>query len=136
MKANLRVICKQRFYSVEFKKGIVASFEKGEFSVRQLEKLYGIANSTIYKWIYEFSLFNEKGCRIVEMKSSNQEKLKELLDRVKELEQMVGQKQMSIEYLEKMIELAKTELDIDIKKNYSSQPLPGLDPAKRKKPLR
>jgi transposase len=33
---------------------------------------------------------------------------------------MVGQKQIKIEFLEKMIDLAKDELDIDIKKNYNT----------------
>lgn len=136
MKANLKHIRKYRVYSVELKRSIVASFERGEFSVAQIEKLYGISNVSIYKWIYKFSLFNEKGCRIVEMKSSSQEKLKQLSERVRELEQKVGQKQIAIEYLEKMIELAKTELDIDIKKNYASQLSTGSGPTKRKESLR
>ncbi|MGN6248624.1 MAG: transposase, partial [Ginsengibacter sp.] len=106
MEANLKQIRKHRKYSEEFKKSIVAQFEKGEFSVLQLQKLYGIANISIYSWIYKYSNFNEKDCRIVEMKDSNTAKLKELTSKIKQLEQMVGQKQMAIEYLEKMIELA------------------------------
>jgi transposase len=132
MEANLRQIRKHRNFSEDFKKGIVSSFEKGEFSVLQLEKLYGVKNGIIYTWIYKYSKFNEKGCRIVEMESSNQHKLKELAKKVKELEQMVGQKQIAIEYLEKMIELAKTDLNIDIKKNYSLPPLAGSNPTKKK----
>jgi len=116
MRVNVKQIRKQRNYSEEFKKGLVSSFEKGEFSVCQLEKLYGVSNALIYNWIYKFSSFNEKGCRIVEMVDSKQSKLKELSNKVTELEQVVGQKQIAIEYLEKMIELAKTELNIDIKK--------------------
>ena len=132
MRANLKQLRKSRHYSLEFKKAVVASFEKGEFSVLQLEKLYGISNPTIYNWIYKFSDFNEKGCRIVEMKDSKQEIVKQLANKVKELEQILGQKQVAIEYLEKMIELAKTELDIDIKKNYSSQPSIGSNLTKKK----
>ena len=132
MEANLKQIRKHRRYSEDFKKGIVTSFEKGEFSVPQLEKLYGIRNTNIYNWVYKYSKFNEKGCRIVEMENSNQNKLKELAKKVKELEQMVGQKQIAIEYLEKMIELAKTDLNIDIKKNYSLPPLVGSDLTKKK----
>lgn len=132
MKANLKQIRKHRTYSLEFKNSIVTSFEKGEFSVSQLEKLYGITNALIYTWIYKYSTFNEKGCRIVEMKNSSQDKLKQLAIKVKELEQIVGQKQIAIEYLEKMIELANTELQIDLKKNYSSQPLAGSNPIKKK----
>ncbi len=132
MEANLKQIRKQRRYSEEFKKSVVASFEKGEFSVPQLEKLYGIGNANIYNWVYKYSNFNEKGCRIVEMEYSNQNKLKELSQKVKELEQMVGQKQVAIEYLEKMIELAKSDLNIDIKKNYSSSLSVGSKTTKKK----
>ncbi len=132
MRANLKQLRKFRKYSLDFKKSVVTSFEKGEFSVVQLEKLYGVTNRTIYSWIYKYSDFNEKGCRIVEMKDSKQEIFKALTLKVKELEQMVGQKQMAIEYLEKMIELAKTELDIDIKKNFSSQQSIGLNQTKKK----
>ena len=71
MEANLQQIRKHRRYSEEFKKSIVASFEKGEFSVLQLEKLYGVTNGSIYGWVYKYSRFNEKGCRIVEMENSN-----------------------------------------------------------------
>ena len=132
MRANLKQIRKQRNYSEDFKKSLVASFEKGEFSVPQLEKLYGIRNTTIYNWVYKYSNFNEKGCRIVEMENSSQSKLKELAKKVKELEQIVGQKQIAIEYLEKMIELAKTDLKVDIKKNYSLPRLVGSDLTKKK----
>ena len=132
MKANLKQIRKIRKYSLEFKKSIVHSFEKGEFSVPQLEKLYNIGNATIYNWVYKYSTFNEKGCRIVEMNNSSENKLKELSKKVKELEQMVGQKQIAIEYLEKMIELAKTDLNIDIKKNYSLPLSTGSNLTKKK----
>ncbi|MBK7139947.1 MAG: transposase [Bacteroidetes bacterium] len=125
-------IRKIRRYSIEFKKSLVSLFEKGEYSVIQLEKLYGVGNSMIYDWIYKYSDFNEKGVRIVEMKDSNTNKLKELQDRLKELEQIIGQKQIKIDYLEKMIDLAKQDLAIDIKKNYNSQQLAGSIKTTRK----
>src|SRR5690606_19293267 len=117
MKANLKTLRKKRIYSEEFKRQIVQDYESGQFSVAQLEKLHGMSNVTIYKWIYKFSTFNEKGSRIVEMKDSSTQKLKELQARIKELEGIVGRKQISIDYLEKMIDIAKDEFDIDIKKN-------------------
>jgi transposase-like protein len=117
MKSNLKVLKKHRIYSKEFKLQLVNEFESGKFSVPQLEKLYGISNTTIYSWIHKFSTFNEKGTRIVEMKQSSTTKLKELAQKVKELEQIVGKKQIQIDYLEKMIDIAKDDLNIDIKKN-------------------
>ena len=132
MKANLRRIKKNRVYSEEFKREIVSLFESGTHSVYQLEKLYGLSNPMIYRWIYKFSTFNEKGQRVVEMKASDTQKLKELEQKIKSLEQIVGQKQIQIEYLEKMIDIAKDELNIDIKKNSSTPQSSGLERIKKK----
>lgn len=131
MKPNLREIKKSRKYSDEFKKEIVSLFESGKFSVCQLEKLYSIGNPTIYNWIYKFSTFNEKGIRVVEMKESSLSKLKELEKKVKELEQIVGQKQIKIDYLEKMIDIAKDELQVDIKKNFNTSQSAGSAQTKK-----
>ena len=120
MKANVRSIRKQRRYSEEFKRRLVSDFEKGKLSVPQLEKLHGVPHATIYRWIYKFSIFNESGFRVIEMKDSSNKKMKELEARVKELERTVGRKQIMIDYLEKMMEIAKNELDIDIKKNFGT----------------
>ncbi len=43
-------------------------------------------------------------------------KLKELEKKVKELEHLAAQKQIKIDFLEKMIDIAEEELKIDIKK--------------------
>ena len=115
-----RLLRSPRKFTEDFKRKLVKEFEQGTMSVYQMSKLYSIATTQIYDWIYKFSIFNEKGSRIVEMKDSQTTKLKELEQRVKELEQNVGQKQIKIEFLEKMIDLAKQEFNIDIKKNFAT----------------
>jgi transposase len=132
MKTDLKVIRKHRRYSEEFKRTIVKEFESGSFSVIQLEKLYKIANPLIYSWIYKYSTFNDKSVRIIEMKESGTNKIKELEDKIKELERAVGQKQLYIDYMEKMMEIAKDELEIDIKKNFGTPPSDGFDKTKKK----
>lgn len=132
MKGNLKQIRKHRHFSEEFKKEIVSLFEKGQFSVVQLCRLHSISTTSIYQWIYRYSALNEKGYRVVEHKSSNMNKVKELEKRIKELEQAVGQKQIKIDYLEKMIDLAKDELQIDIKKNYNTPQSTGSGKTKNK----
>jgi transposase-like protein len=132
MKSNVRLLRKHRRYSEEYKKQIVADFEQGDYSVPQLEKLHGVSCRSIYNWIYKFSTFNEKGFRVVEMKDSSIKKMKELEVRNKELEAALGRKQIQLEYLEKMIDLAKLELDIDIKKNYSTPQSTGSGKTKKK----
>ena len=132
MKANLKQLRKRRSYSEEFKREIVSIFESGKLSVLQIEKLYGVKNNSVYNWIYKFSTFNEKGFRIVEMKDSSVDKMKELERKIKELEQAVGQKQIKIDYLEKMIDIANDELKIDIKKNSNTQQSAASKTIKRK----
>lgn len=120
MKANLRSIRKQRTYSEEFKKQLVSEFETGKHSVLDLERLHGVRGTVIYRWIYKYSTFNKKGYRIVEHKSSSSKKVKELQQKIKELEAALGRKQIMIDYLETMMNVAKEELDIDIKKNFAT----------------
>ena len=132
MKTNIKLIKKHRQFSEAFKKQIVKDFESGKFSVPQIERLHSISNKSIYKWIYKFSTFNQQGYRIVEMKRSTTAKVKDLENRVKELEQAVGQKQIMIDYLEKMMEIAKDELGVDVNKNFNTPQSPGSDKTKRK----
>ena len=132
MKANLKLIKKRRTYSEEFKKLIVKEFESGKFSVLELGRLHQIRVNVIYRWIYKYSPLNNQGQRIVEMTKSSTQKLKELEKKIKDLEQIVGQKQIKIDYLEKMIDIAKDELDIDIKKNSDTPQSSGSTTIKRK----
>lgn len=132
MKANIKLIRKSRKFSEEFKKSIVNDFESGKFSVLQLERLHKINYQVIYRWIYKYSNFNEKGARIVEMKDSSTQKLKALEKKIKELERTVGQKQIMIDYLETMMEVAKDELNIDIKKNFNTPQSSGSGTTKKK----
>ena len=115
-----RRIRRIRKFSEDFKLKLVAEYERGIRSVPEMEKFYGIGNATIYSWIYKYSKYNQHSIQVVEMKDSQEFKLKQMEERIKELEQSVGRKQMNIDYLEKVIDLAKEEYNIDIKKNSNT----------------
>lgn len=132
MRTNVRLLQKRRAFSEEFKRSIVKEFESGRFSVKQLSRLHKIAYQTVYRWIYKYSTVNEKGVRIVEKSQSSSQKVKDQEKRIAELERALGQKQMKVDYLEKMIELAKDELDIDIKKNSDTSQLGGSGNTEKK----
>lgn len=132
MKSTVKQLKKHRRYSEEFKRELVSLFEQGKFSVLQLEKLYGVTDASIYTWIYKYSNFNEKSYRIIEMKSSNTDKLKQMEERIRDLERVVGQKQIMIDYLETMIDVAKDELSYDIKKNFATPQSKGSEKKPKK----
>lgn len=110
-------------YSEGFKKSRVAEYESGEFSVLEISKLYKIAPWSIYTWIHKYSLYNEKGYKIVEEKSSSSHRLKELEAQVKELERALGQKQIKLDYYSTLLGEAREVYGIDIEKNFATPPL-------------
>ncbi|MBT1701618.1 transposase [Fulvivirgaceae bacterium PWU4] len=116
-----------RVFSEDFKKSCVKDYETGQFSVQEMSELYHIQPVLIYRWIYKFSTYNKRRIKVVEMADSSKEKLKELQKRISELERIVGQKQLNIDFLEKMIELAKAQYGIDIKKNSDTPPSSGSE---------
>lgn len=130
MKADLRSIRKQRVFSVDFKRQLVGEFEGGQYSVSELSTLHGIKPGVIYRWIYKYSNFNKKGYRMIESSDSSSKKVAELRKQIKELEAQIGRKQIKIDFLEEMMEVAKEELNIDIKKNYNTSPSGGSKKSK------
>lgn len=131
MLKNGKRIRRRRVFSEDFKLKIVKSYESGEYSVPELEKIYDINNVSIYKWIYQYSRYNEKNIKVVEMKDSEFKKIKDLEERNKELERALGQKQMSLDYLEKLVELAKERYNIDFKKNSNTPQSGGSKTTKK-----
>lgn len=116
-----------RVFSTEFKQTLVQDYEKGQFSVSELSKLYQIHTTIIYRWIQKYSSYNKRKLKVVEMADSSKQKLKDLQKRIEELERAVGQKQLNIDFLEKMIELANIHYGIDIKKNSDTPPSTGSE---------
>lgn len=120
-----------RYFSEEFKLARVKEYESGEFTVLELSKLYSIREPVIYRWIYKFSKFNKKQVVVVESKNSSTKKLKDYEKRIQELERIVGQKQIKLDYLEKLIEIAGDDLGFDLKKSTESMPSAGSKETKR-----
>jgi transposase len=127
MKEPGRRLRPQRIFSEEFRRMRVKEYERGEYSIKEIAKMYDISLQTVYTWIHKYSTYNKKGFKIVEMSESSEKKVKTLYDRIKELERIIGQKQLTIDYLEKLIEIASEEYEIDIKKNSATSPSNGLE---------
>ena len=132
MQTNLKKIQRRRIFSEELKRKVVKEYEKGVMTVLELSRFYNVSYKSIYNWIYKYSHYEKQSIQIVEMKESNTQKIKDLELKIKELERVVGVKQMNIDFLDKMIEIAKKDYDIDIKKNFYTQQSTGLEETKKK----
>lgn len=114
-----------RYFSEDFKKDIVHRIERKEYTVREVSKLYEVSVTAVYKWVYKYSTLHMREHRQIIEPLSMASKVKQLQARIKELEQAVGQKQIKIDYLEKMIEMADEHYAIEIKKKLDSRPRSG-----------
>jgi transposase-like protein len=115
----------QRSFSEEFKKGKVRELERNLSSITDICRTYSVSRTSVYKWIYKYSVMAKKQVKqVVEAKSDTQ-KIKALENRIKELERIIGQKQLLLEFKDKMIEIAEADYNVDIKKKVGSVLLPG-----------
>jgi hypothetical protein len=84
--------------------------------------LWSVSKQTVYDWVYQYSPEHKKGTTMVIQQDSEATKTQELQRRIAELERSLGQKQMVIDYQDKLIELASKEFEVDIKKNFKPAP--------------
>lgn len=110
-----------RRFSESFKKEKVKQIEEKKVTVSQLSKIYEVSTTAIYKWLRKYSKHFGKNERVVVEKESEGQKQLELLEKIKELEQLLGQKQVEVEYLKKVIEFGCEITETDIKKKYESR---------------
>ncbi|MEX2233147.1 MAG: transposase, partial [Cyclobacteriaceae bacterium] len=95
-----------RCFSEEFKKSKVKELVEKQITVTQLSRLYGVTRTAVYKWLYHYSNdYQRKSTLVVQMESESY-KTERLQQRVAELERTIGQKQLEIDFLNKLLEIA------------------------------
>lgn len=118
MKKQIKNVPRERrYFSESFRKARVEEYELGQATVAEISRTYGVSQRSVYTWIAKYSVNYQKAIvKIVEPKSETRKRL-QLEAKVKKLEQLLGKKQVQIEFLEKLVEVAETHYSIDIKKN-------------------
>lgn len=107
----------KRHFSEAFKREKVQLIVENKVSVIQISELYKVSRTSVYKWLYKYSQLEPQVITVVQMESEEQ-KTKLLLNRVAELERIIGQKQLELDIDHKIFELLKDDLGYDVKKKY------------------
>lgn len=123
----------RRIFSEQLKKKIIKDIDEGKTNITGAGREYQVSNVAIYRWLKKYSAHLHPSTTIVMQMDSEQYKSRELEKKVAELESVIGRKQMEIDYLNKLIELAGKDLDIDLKKNINTVVSVGSDNTKTKK---
>jgi transposase len=115
----------QKDYSMSFKLQIVQEIERGQLTVTEAAKMYGIQNrTTVVNWLKKFGNFDWENQTPFTMSKSPEQKIMELEAKVKLLEKQksflerqafVADKKAII--FDMMIDIAEEEYKIDIRKN-------------------
>lgn len=111
-----------RSFSVEFKKLKVREITSGRTTISEICKEYEVSRTSVFRWMSKFGVMGKKKERVVVETDSDTKQLLALKKRIAELERLVGQKQILLDFKEKMIELAEEEYQVDIKKKFSEKP--------------
>ncbi len=106
----------RRIFDLDLKLDLVKQIESGKLTMGEVSRLYGVSLTAIRKWMNKYSDIYKKQTRVVVEKKSVSKKNQELRDRIKELERALGQKQMRVDYLEKLMEITSERLGEDVEK--------------------
>lgn len=106
---------KRRRFSEEFKRKKVAEIESKATTIAEVSRQYEVRANNVSLWVKKYGSGQHKPMTIVETESDTR-KLREAERRIAELERALGQKQILLDFQDKMIELAEKHYKIDIKK--------------------
>lgn len=118
-------IRERRIFSEDIKRKAVKDLTSKRTTMRSLMNEHQISHQTVYQWLYKYSPYHEQKCTLVVQMKSEETKNSELQKRLAELERTIGQKQLEIDFLNKLLEVGSLELGFDLKKNFSTPPLSG-----------
>jgi len=114
-----------RYFSPDFKKKRVQELENNLSTVSDICKAHKVSRTSVYRWIYKYSNMAKKQVKQVVEAKSDTKKIQFLEERIKELERIVGKKQILIDFQDKMIEIAEQTYEVDIKKKLGSKLFSG-----------
>lgn len=120
-------IRERRIFSEDLKKKAVRDLTSKRTTIRALINEHQVSEQTVYRWLYKYSPYHEQKCTLVVQMKSEENKNSELQKRVADLERVVGQKQLEIDFLNKLLEIGSSELGFDLKKNFNTSPSNGTD---------
>jgi transposase len=112
---------RRRSFSESFKIKKVREIETGVTKISELCKAYEVSGTAVYRWINKYGIMKDKKERLVIESESDTQELLSLKKKIAELERTIGQKQLLLDFKDKMIDIAEDMYGVDIKKKLSEE---------------
>lgn len=113
---------RMRTFSTALKQKLVREIEHKKSTIAQIGRQYEVRENTVSKWLKTYGMDKTPKVRTIVELESDTVKMLNYQKKIAELEQLLGQKQVVIEFQNKMIDLAEEEYKIDIKKKLETKP--------------
>ena len=97
---------------------MVKDIENGKCSVTQASKELCVSITSIYRWIGRYSRYLQNNKRLVVEDKSEAYQSEQLRKKILELEAALGRKQMELDLVNKVLDLASEEYKTDLKKSF------------------
>lgn len=111
---------------------MVKDIESGKATIAQVCREFSVSDVSVYNWLNKYSKFHKHGATLIVELKSEAYRSKELEKKIKDLEAALGRKQLEVEFLNKLIDLASDDLGIDIKKKHHTQQSTGSASTQKK----
>ena len=112
---------RQSKYDISLKRRIAKDYQSGDQSTTQLGKIYNVPHQYISRWAEQFSCELAVDVNSIPMTEQETKELEALQKRLLAVEKKLEYEQMRNFALETMIDLAKTELGVDVRKNSGAK---------------
>ena len=126
---------KRRVFSDEFKIKKVREIEQKITTIAEVSRQYDVRANSVSIWLIKYGKKQMKEVRTIVESESDTRNLLELKAKIADLERIIGQKQVMIDFKDKMIDLAEEAYGVDIKKKFESKPLFGTGNTGKNSPL-
>lgn len=112
----------RRHFSESFKRKKVQEIESGQTKIAELCRQYDTSRTSVYKWFKKYGNMKTKKERLVIETESDTKELLAARAEIARLKMIIGEKQIQIDFKDKMIEIAEEMYNIDIKKKFETKP--------------
>lgn len=111
-----------RQFSESFKVKKVQEIERGITRISEICREYEVSDNAVRKWLTKYSTMKKKPERLIVESKSDTQTIIELKKQIAELERLLGQKQVQLDFKDAMIDVAEEFYKIDIKKKLGTKP--------------
>lgn len=108
-------------YDGTFKRRVASQYMKSDMTLTQVGQMFNVSHQNVSTWAHEFSSELSNELIIAPMTEQEQKDMEALQKQIAALKKKLEYEQLRNFALETMADLAKSELGIDIRKNFGAK---------------